>query len=85
MVTNSLATGYKFEKRKLTAHCVYIKLLFKDCQRNVHKRCQANVPNDCGVDAKKMADLITKEIDKTPDKLQRVSKTSILVWYLCLL
>ena len=60
---------------------LYVYLL-KDCQRNVHKRCQGNVPNDCGVDAKKMADLITKEIDKTPDKLQRVSKTAIWVCFI---
>lgn len=31
----------------------------ESCNRNVHKRCQKNVPNDCGVDARRLAEMLT--------------------------
>lgn len=37
------------------------------CSMNVHKRCQKNVANNCGIDVKKMA-LILNEMGISPDK-----------------
>ncbi|XP_037038298.1 protein kinase C isoform X1 [Bradysia coprophila] len=37
------------------------------CSMNVHKRCQKNVANNCGIDTKKMA-LILNEMGISPDK-----------------
>ncbi|CAH0551266.1 unnamed protein product [Brassicogethes aeneus] len=37
------------------------------CNLNVHKRCQKNVANNCGINVKQMADILT-EIGVTPDK-----------------
>lgn len=37
------------------------------CSMNVHKRCQKNVANNCGIDTKKMA-LLLSEMGISPDK-----------------
>lgn len=37
------------------------------CSMNVHKRCQKNVANNCGIDTKKMA-LLLNEMGISPDK-----------------
>ena len=43
---------------------------------NVHKRCQKNVANNCGIDTKRMAEIlnelgVTKEITQKPRKKVR--------------
>lgn len=48
----------------------------EDCSMNVHKRCQKNVSNTCGINTKQMAETL-KELGITPDKAQpRRSKVS---------
>lgn len=40
------------------------------CSLNVHKRCQKNVANNCGINTKIMAEILTK-IGVSPDKQQQ--------------
>lgn len=37
------------------------------CSMNVHKRCQKNVANNCGINTKMMADILN-EMGISPDK-----------------
>ena len=43
------------------------------CKINVHKRCEKNVANDCGIDKRSMA-LIMKELGISGDKLSSRGK-----------
>ncbi|XP_076659616.1 protein kinase C isoform X2 [Halictus rubicundus] len=45
----------------------------EDCNTNVHKRCVKNVANDCGIDTKAMADVLS-EMNISPDKHIKISK-----------
>ena len=43
------------------------------CKINVHKRCEKNVANDCGIDKKSMAQIM-KELGISGDKLSTKRK-----------
>ena len=43
------------------------------CKMNVHKRCQKNVPKNCGIDTRSMA-AVLQEIGLTGDKLSTKRK-----------
>lgn len=44
--------------------------LFTECKLNVHKRCTRNVANDCGLDRKRLADVLADlNINTEPQKL----------------
>jgi len=43
------------------------------CNMNVHKRCQKNVPNSCGINTKAMAEIL-KTMNISADKQIRTSK-----------
>lgn len=45
-------------------------LYFAVCSMNVHKRCQKNVANNCGINTKMMADILN-EMGISPDKNPR--------------
>ena len=48
-----------------------------ECKLNVHKRCTRNVANDCGLDKKKLANVLADlNISTEPQKM--VKKTSCL-------
>ncbi|XP_074655655.1 calcium-independent protein kinase C-like isoform X2 [Tubulanus polymorphus] len=46
------------------------------CKMNVHKRCQKNVPNNCGINTKEMS-AIMQQLGISGDKLSRPKKPSI--------
>jgi hypothetical protein len=41
---------------------------FSACYFNVHKRCQKNVANNCGINARQLADILN-DMGMTPHKL----------------
>ena len=43
------------------------------CRMNVHRRCQKNVPNNCGINSKQLADIM-KQLGITPEKLSAENK-----------
>jgi len=43
------------------------------CLTNVHKRCQKNVANNCGINARQLADILN-DMGMTPDQLSKSSK-----------
>lgn len=43
------------------------------CSLNVHKRCQKNVANNCGINTKQMAEILS-EMGISPDKTPRRTK-----------
>lgn len=43
------------------------------CETNVHKRCQRNVANNCGINARQLADILN-DMGMTPAKLTESSK-----------
>ena len=43
------------------------------CEVNVHKRCQHNVANSCGINARQLADILN-DMGMTPHKLTESSK-----------
>lgn len=47
--------------------------LFAACLTNVHKRCQRNVANNCGINARQLADILN-DMGMTPAKLTESSK-----------
>ena len=49
-------------------HYFLLVVYFLVCKINVHKRCEKNVANDCGIDKRSMA-LIMKELGISGDKL----------------
>ena len=48
-------------------------LQFAACLTNVHKRCQKNVANNCGINARQLADILN-DMGMTPDQLSKSSK-----------
>lgn len=53
------------------------------CKLNVHKRCQKNVANNCGIDTRNMAQIL-QEMGITGDKITRPpKKVSSSESYLC--
>ncbi len=51
--------------------------LFVACKLNIHKRCEKNVANNCGVNTKDMAEIL-QQLGISGDKLsQRKKKASI--------
>ena len=40
------------------AYLTKIKIVFVVCEMNVHKRCQMNVGNNCGVKTKEIAEML---------------------------
>lgn len=51
----------------------YFLYLFAACLTNVHKRCQKNVANNCGINARQLADILN-DMGMTPDQLSKSSK-----------
>ena len=56
--------------------------LFSACYFNVHKRCQKNVANNCGINARQLADILNdmgmtphKLTTKAPARKKKVAKT----------
>ncbi|XP_078035168.1 protein kinase C [Augochlora pura] len=47
----------------------------EECNTNVHKRCQKNVANNCGIDTKAMADVLS-EMKISPDKHTKYPKSN---------
>ncbi len=43
------------------------------CETNVHKRCQRNVANNCGINSRQLADILN-DMGMTPHKLTESSK-----------
>ena len=43
------------------------------CDFNVHKRCKANVANNCGINARQLADILN-DMGMTPSKLNESAK-----------
>lgn len=48
----------------------------EECAMNVHKRCQKNVSNTCGVDTKQMAHILN-QLGISPDKAQPRSRSKV--------
>ena len=48
---------------------------FSACDFNVHKRCKANVANNCGINARQLADILN-DMGMTPHKLNEQGKPS---------
>lgn len=52
------------------------------CDFNVHKRCKANVANNCGINARQLADILN-DMGMTPHKLnERKDKPKKKVLYI---
>lgn len=47
------------------------------CKKNVHRRCQKNVANNCGINTSRMAQVL-KELGMTGDKLNRKQVKSVI-------
>ena len=47
------------------------------CKMNVHKRCEKNVANNCGINTRDMADIL-KELGISGDKLSKPKKVPYL-------
>lgn len=46
------------------------------CNMNIHRRCQENVANNCGINTKQLAEILSEmgiTMDKTPPRKTRVS------------
>ena len=52
----------------MTKRSVMIGFVASDCKMNVHIRCRRNVANNCGVNAKEMAQIL-KDMGTTGNKL----------------
>ena len=50
------------------------------CKMNVHKRCEKNVANNCGINTRDMADIL-KELGISGDKLSKPKKVQTYVTY----
>ena len=48
-------------------------LFIAACDFNVHKRCKANVANNCGINARQLADILN-DMGMTPSKLNESAK-----------
>ena len=48
-------------------------MFFQVCYFNVHKRCQRNVANNCGINARQLADILN-DMGMKPHKLTGESK-----------
>ena len=48
-------------------------LLISVCDFNVHKRCKSNVANNCGINARQLADILN-DMGMTPHKLNESAK-----------
>ena len=48
------------------------------CKMNVHKRCEKNVANNCGINTRDMADIL-KELGISGDKLSKPKKVQTYV------
>ena len=46
---------------------------FTACDFNVHKRCKNNVANNCGINARQLADILN-DMGMTPSKLNESAK-----------
>ena len=55
--------------KKKVSHIIFILVLwfFSVCKINVHKRCQKNVANNCGINTREMAEIL-QELGITTDK-----------------
>lgn len=48
----------------------------EECAMNVHKRCQKNVSNTCGINTKQMAEILN-QLGISPDKAQPRSRSKV--------
>lgn len=51
---------------------------FPACRMNIHRRCEKNVPNNCGINTKIMAEVLG-EMDLTPDILNRPPRKKVRI------
>ena len=68
---------------------LFLSLLNTACKTNVHKRCKANVAPGCGIDQKKLADILVEIGATTSHKLTSSGKrkkvkltTNEVYWFL---
>ncbi|XP_047133697.1 protein kinase C isoform X2 [Hydra vulgaris] len=51
----------------------------KNCALNVHRRCQANVANDCGVDRRELAERLKEINNKTANDIMKSPKPTNII------
>lgn len=57
------------------------------CSMNIHRRCEGNVANNCGINTKQLAELLNEmgiTMDKTPPRRSKVSSLSEILKMHCI-
>ena len=64
----TISLSYCFAVNKCQRHAYFLV-----CKMNVHKRCEKNVANNCGINTRDMAEIL-KELGISGDKLSKPKK-----------